>query len=178
MPTLETQDSQNFLLALLYLHRGCTLQENWTLCDHPWQHWLMNLDSLIGHPAQRLYHIWHVWGSTTRIRSLWELQLRKFEWRESGFSLPESPMLASLQSFLGGMVVLFTFYSWCGFFSKVFIDFITILPLLYVLGFWLRGMRDLSFLIGDWTHTSYTGKWSVLFSTNFLLFFNTINSLY
>ena len=108
----------------IVLHRGCTLQENWTLCDRPWQRWLMNLDSLIGHPEQRLYHIWHVWGSTTRIGSLWELQLRKFEWREHGFSLPESPMLASLQSFLGWVVVLFTFYSWCGFYPKVFVDFI------------------------------------------------------
>ena len=122
----------------IVLHRGCTLQENWTLCDRPWQRWLMNLDSLIGHPEQRLYHIWHVWGSTTRIGSLWELQLRKFEWREHGFSLPESPMLASLQSFLGWVVVLFTFYSWCGFYPKVFVDFI---KFYFCFTFWFFGFE-------------------------------------
>ena len=46
---------------------------------------------------------------------------------------------------------LFFFFSWTIF--KVFIEFITMLPLFYVLILWPRDMWDLSFLTWDQTHT-------------------------
>ena len=45
----------------------------------------------------------------------------------------------------------FFFFSWTIF--KVFIEFITMLPLFYVLILWPRDMWDLSFLTWDQTHT-------------------------
>ena len=44
---------------------------------------------------------------------------------------------------------------------KVFIEFVTILLLLYVLGFWLRGMWDLSSLTRDRTRTPCIGRRSL-----------------
>ena len=44
---------------------------------------------------------------------------------------------------------------------KVFIEFVTILLLLYVLGFWPWGMWDLSFLTRDQTCTPCTGMQSL-----------------
>ena len=56
--------------------------------------------------------------------------------------------------------VLFIYF-WCGPFFKVFIEFVTILLLFYVLVFWPWGMWDLSSPTRDWTHTPFTGKWSL-----------------
>ena len=47
------------------------------------------------------------------------------------------------------------FFIWIN--LKVFIESITILLLLYVLGFWLQGMWDFSFPTRDWTLTPYIG---------------------
>ena len=44
---------------------------------------------------------------------------------------------------------------------KVLIEFATILLLFYVLVFWPWGMRCLSFLARDGTHTPYTGRWTL-----------------
>ena len=52
------------------------------------------------------------------------------------------------------------FFPWCGPFL-VFIEFVTILLLLYVLVFWPRGMRDLSSLTRDLTSTLCIGRWSL-----------------
>ena len=44
---------------------------------------------------------------------------------------------------------------------KVFIKFAAILLLFYVVAFWLQGMWDLSFLTRCWTHTPFSGRWSL-----------------
>ena len=48
-----------------------------------------------------------------------------------------------------------------GIIFKVFIEFVTILFLLYVLVFWLQGMSDLNSLTRDQTCTPYTGRQSL-----------------
>ena len=50
----------------------------------------------------------------------------------------------------------------CGPFFKVFVEFFTILPVLYVLVFWHQGMWDLSSLIRDRTSTPYIERWRSL----------------
>ena len=50
------------------------------------------------------------------------------------------------------------FLQWTTF--KVFIEFVTILFLFYLLGFWLWGMCDLSSLTRDWTCAACAGRWS------------------
>ena len=49
---------------------------------------------------------------------------------------------------------------WTTFF-KVFMEFVTILLLLYVSAFWPWGMWDLCSSTRDWTHTPCTGIWSL-----------------
>ena len=44
---------------------------------------------------------------------------------------------------------------------KVFIKFAAVLLLFYVVAFWLQGMWDLSFLTRCWTHTPFSGRWSL-----------------
>ena len=47
-------------------------------------------------------------------------------------------------------------------FFKDFFEFVTILLLFYVLGFfWPQDMQDLSFLTRDWTHSPCIGRWSL-----------------
>ena len=58
-----------------------------------------------------------------------------------------------------GCVFFFFFEVWTIF--KVFIEFITILLLFYVLGFWPWGVLDLSSPKKNWTHTPCSGKWSL-----------------
>ena len=52
-----------------------------------------------------------------------------------------------------------TFLTWTIF--KVFIEFVTVLFLVYALVFWLQGMWDLSFPSRDRTHTLCIGRQSL-----------------
>ena len=62
---------------------------------------------------------------------------------------------------------------------KIFIEFVIMLLLFYVFGFWLQGMWDISFLTKDGTHTLYIGRWSLNHwtarevLTNYLTYWNS-----
>ena len=60
-------------------------------------------------------------------------------------------------------IIDFFFYNFllCAPFLKVFIEFSTILFLVYVLVFWPREMWDLSSQTRDWTHSLCIGMWSL-----------------
>ena len=61
---------------------------------------------------------------------------------------------------------------------KVFIEFVTILLLLYVVFFWPRGLWDLSSPTRDWTCTPCIGRWNLrLWTTREVLELGLLNHL-
>ena len=54
-----------------------------------------------------------------------------------------------------------TFFFWCGPFLRFLLNLFTIFLLFYVLGFWPKGMWDLSSLTRGQTCTLYIGKQSL-----------------
>ena len=106
----------------------------------------------------------HVWLSPSLIRRRFFKKKRRERHRSVYTSfMRKGPLTSRVCVPLWFLVFYFKdfffFLMWTIF--KVFIEFVTILPLFYVLVFWPRGMWDLSSLTRDRTHTPCTGRWSL-----------------